>query len=62
MNSSDPNLAQQLFRANVKLALEDRISGTSEKYDELCKKFSHSSETSQVELCQYLTALTHFVT
>src|SRR5208282_762447 len=61
MATSDPDLAKQLFKANVKLAIDDRISGSSLKYEELRLKFT-SSETSPFELCQYLAALTHFVT
>lgn len=61
MAASDPDLAKQLFKANVKLAIDDRISGSSSKYEELRLKFT-SSETTPIELCQYLAALTHFVT
>ena len=61
MAASDPDLAKQLFKANVQLAIDDRISGSSSKYEELRLKFT-SSEASPFELCQYLTALTHFVT
>jgi hypothetical protein len=61
MAASDPDLAKQLFKANVKCAIDDRISGTSVKYEELRAKFT-SSDTSPIELCQYLAALTHFVT
>lgn len=61
MTASDPDLAKQLFKANVKLAIDDRISGTSIKYEELRGKFS-SNNISPMELCQYLGALTHFVT
>lgn len=60
MAASDPDLAKQLFKANVKLAIDDRISGSSSKYEELRLKFT--SDTSPFELCQYLAALTHFVT
>jgi len=63
MTASDPDLAKQLFKANVKLAIDDRISGTSAKYEELRRKFTSSeTEMSPIELCQYLAALTHFVT
>jgi hypothetical protein len=61
MAASDPDLAKQLFKANVKCAIDDRISGTSVKYEELRTKFT-SKDSSAIELCQYLTALTHFVT
>jgi hypothetical protein len=61
MAASDPDLAKQLFKANVKCAIDDRTEGSSVKYEELRVKFT-SSETSAIELCQYLTALTHFVT
>lgn len=61
MAASDPDLAKQLFRANVKIAIDDRVSGTSAKYEELRANFV-SPEASPIELCQYLTALSHFVT
>jgi len=61
MAASDPDLARQLFKANVKLAIEDRMHGSSAKFEELRSKFS-ASETSPIEISQYLTALTHFVT
>lgn len=61
MTASDPDLAKQLYKANVKVALDDRISATSSKYDDLCAKFT-SPNSSAIELCQYLAALSHFVT
>jgi hypothetical protein len=61
MTASDPDLAKQLYKANVKLAIDDRISGMSAKYEELRSKFT-SPSTSPIEICQYLAALTHFVT
>jgi RNA polymerase I-specific transcription initiation factor RRN3 len=61
MTASDPDLAKQLFRANVKLAIDERGKGNFAKYDELRGKFT-SRDTSAIELCQYLAALTHFVT
>ena len=61
MTASDPDLAKQLYKANVKVAIDDRISGSSSKYDELCDKFT-SPDSSAIELSQYLAALTHFVT
>jgi hypothetical protein len=61
MAASDPDLAKQLFKANVKLAIDDRAHGSSAKFDELAAKFK-SPETSPIEISQYLTALTHFVT
>jgi hypothetical protein len=61
MTASDPDLAQQLFKANVRVAIDDRISGASVKYEELRLRLA-SPEISHIELCQYLTALTHFVT
>jgi RNA polymerase I-specific transcription initiation factor RRN3 len=61
MTASDPDLAKQLYKANVKLAIDDRITGMSAKYEELRAKFT-SPSTSPIELCQYLAALTHFVT
>ena len=61
MTASDPDLAKQLYKANVKVAIDDRISGTSSKYEELVAKFT-SPDSSAIELCQYLAALSHFVT
>src|SRR3981189_1089579 len=61
MTASDPDLAKQLYKANVKVAIDDRISGTSSRYDDLCAKFT-SPDSSAIELCQYLAALSHFVT
>src|SRR5579859_8149410 len=61
LTASDPDLAKQLYKANVKVAIDDRISGTSSKYDDLCAKFA-SPNSSAIELCQYLAALSHFVT
>lgn len=61
MTASDPDLAKQLYKANVKLAIEDRRVGASTKYEELREKFI-SPDTSAIELCQYLTALSNFVT
>jgi hypothetical protein len=61
LSASDPDLAKQLYKANVKLAIEDRASGSSAKYEELRSKFT-SSTSSTIELCQYLSALTNFVT
>jgi hypothetical protein len=61
MAASDPDLAKQLFKANVKLAIDDRVHGSSTKFDELAAKF-RAAETSPIEISQYLTALIHFVT
>ena len=61
MAASDPDLAKQLFIANVQVAIDDRISGDSKKYNELRQKLT-SADASPFELCQYLSALTHFVT
>ena len=61
MAASDPDLAKQLFKANVKLAIDDMVHGSSVKFEELGAKFS-STETSPIEISQYLMALTHFVT
>ena len=61
MASSDPDLAKQLFKANVKIALDDRISGSGAKYEDLRMKFV-SVQTPPMELCQYIIALTNFVT
>jgi len=61
MASSDPDLAKQLFKANVKIAIEDRVSGSGAKYEELRLKFA-SLQTPPIELCQYIIALNHFVT
>ena len=61
MGASDPDLAKQLFKANVKLAIDDRISGSSARYEELQARFNNS-DLSPIELCQYLAALSHFVT
>lgn len=61
MAASDPDLARQLFKANVKLAIDDRVHGSSAKFEDLRLKFS-SPDTSPIEISQYLTALTHFVT
>jgi len=61
MTASDPDLAKQLYKANVRLAIEDRKTGTSAKYEELREKFA-SPATSAIEICQYLSALSNFVT
>lgn len=61
MSASDIDLAKQLFKANVKAAIDDRVSGTGARYQELVAKFA-SQDSSTAQLCQYLTALTHFVT
>lgn len=61
LTASDPDLAKQLYKANVKVAIDDRISGASSKYEDLCAKFI-SPNSSAIELCQYLAALSHFVT
>jgi hypothetical protein len=61
MTASDPDLAKQLYYANVRLAIDDRVSGTGAKFEDLRAVFS-SADTSPAELCQYLAAMTHFVT
>jgi hypothetical protein len=61
MTASDPDLAKQLYHANVRLAIDDRVSGTGAKYEELRTAFA-SADASPVELCQYIAAMTHFVT
>jgi len=61
MAASDPDLAKELYHANVRLAIDDRMSGPGAKYEELRAVFT-SPDPSPMDLCQYLAAMTHFVT